>query len=143
MSGSGIMTGLLAAGIAAALAGCQGTCDDCGYVETVQANYRTLASCVAGQPFEADEDAREGVSVGSNRARSVAAPSEIVEFDAAARRIVVDLGRYTEAGYRLSFVGLTDTTTEVRATPLGVSTIYFWPTQAAPLIARCSGRILR
>jgi len=143
MGGAKTVLTLGAMGAALLASGCQTTCDSCGYVETVDANYRALASCVAGQPIEAEVETRPGVVVDSNRGVGIFGGPEVVEDDASARRIVVDINRYTEAGYRLIFTGLTERSTEVRGQPLGVNTVYFWPEQAAPLVARCSGRILR
>jgi hypothetical protein len=143
MGGAKTAIALGAAGAALLASGCQSTCDTCGYVETVAANYRALASCVAGERIDPPVESRPGVVVDTNREAGIFGGPEVVEDDAAARRIVVDVNSYTDAGYRLIFTGLTELSTEVRGQPLGVNTVYFWPEQAAPLVARCSGRILR
>lgn len=143
MGGAKYWAALGALGGALLLSGCQSTCDTCGYVETVAANYRALASCVAGQRIDPPFQGQPGLTVDTNRQAGIFGGPEVVEDDPAARRIVVDVNRYTNAGYRLIFTGLTELSTQVRGQALGVNTVYFWPEQAAPLVARCSGRIVR
>ena len=138
-------------GAAVLIGGCQSG-DKGGYTDTVQGNYRTLASCFAQQPIEQPDDADDSQRLGNvagltttaedNRERN-RPPSlhQITVNDSDSRTVVVDVGTATAGGYRVSFMGLTETTTEVRARPIGFPARFFWPEQVAPLVARCSGRI--
>ena len=140
---------LTAALLAAAVltGGCQ-SADKGGYTETVQGDYRTLASCFAQQPIE-EPDQQRADDFGQLTADEETEPRErppslreVTINDSGSRTVVVEVGTATAGGYRVAFIGLTETTTEVRAQPVGFPQRFFWPEQVAPLVARCSGRIL-
>ena len=133
-------------GVALLAAGCQ-TSGKGGYSETVQGDYNTLASCFAGQPVEAqqqsselnldldDDDDDDDQEVQQLLVR------RITLNDPASRTVVVDVGTSSGTGYRVTFTGITESTTEVRTRPVGNPPRYFWPNIVVPQVARCSGRI--
>lgn len=129
------------------LGGCQ-SAGGGGYSDTVQGDYLTVASCFAQQPVEATNEQRTGgltglttLTPGSEQRAQPPSLRQVTVNDPGSRTVVVEVGTATAGGYSVTFTGLTDKTTEVRARAIGFPARYFWPNEVAPLVARCSGRI--